>query len=126
MLVALLLYTFSQYSSQECTSCSSWQKKKSFVYVHCLTFDNNVYLEFHPHFFLVKDQTTKKTLLLGECGGGLYPPPSLEHSSTKCAVAVVKPISVRWHSWLGHPSSTIVQKVINHHSLPCASESNKS
>jgi histone deacetylase 1/2 len=46
--------------------------KKNLVYVHRLAADNNAYFEFHPNFFLVKDQETKKTLLEGRCKGGLY------------------------------------------------------
>jgi hypothetical protein len=32
-------------------------KKKRLIYVHKLTSDNHVYLEYHPRYFLVKDQT---------------------------------------------------------------------
>jgi hypothetical protein len=50
--------------------------KKNLVYVHKLTSDNNVFLEFHPNFFLVKDRDTKTTLLEGPCNKGMYPLPS--------------------------------------------------
>ncbi|WVZ56301.1 hypothetical protein U9M48_006851 [Paspalum notatum var. saurae] len=39
------------------------------VSVHHFTSDNNAYLEFHPNFFLVKDEETKKTILRGRCQG---------------------------------------------------------
>lgn len=39
------------------------EAKKNLVSVHRLTTDNSVFLEFHPEFFLVKDQATKNTLL---------------------------------------------------------------
>jgi histone deacetylase 1/2 len=43
------------------------------ISVHRFTNDNNTFLEFHPNFFLVKDQETKRVLLRGRCKGGLYP-----------------------------------------------------
>jgi hypothetical protein len=46
---------------------------KSLASVHHFTSDNNVFLEFHPNFFLIKDKATKKTLHRGKCEGGLYP-----------------------------------------------------
>lgn len=34
--------------------------------------DNNIFIEFHPCFFLVKDQNLKNVLLRGSSEGGLY------------------------------------------------------
>jgi hypothetical protein len=74
--------------------------------------------EFHPDFFLVKDQVTKKTLLEGKCRGGLYPLPE-----SRCeAHSVIKPSLARWHSRLGHPAFPIVHRVISSNNLPCARE----
>jgi len=56
------------------------QAKKNLVSVHRLTKDNKVFLEFHPNFFLIKDQVTRKTLLEGRCRDGLYPLPQLSQS----------------------------------------------
>jgi histone deacetylase 1/2 len=38
---------------------------KNLISVHRFTNDNNTFLEFHPNFFLVKDQETKRVLLRG-------------------------------------------------------------
>ena len=46
---------------------------KNLLFVHKLTADNNVCLEFHPDCFLIKDRTSKKVLLRGPSEGGLYP-----------------------------------------------------
>ncbi|WVZ92939.1 LOW QUALITY PROTEIN: hypothetical protein U9M48_038969 [Paspalum notatum var. saurae] len=83
------------------------QANKNLVSVHKLKTDNSVFLEFHPNFFLVKDQATKTTLLKGRCHKGLYPLPS---SFPKQAYGTVKPSVERWHSRLGHPSSQIIDK----------------
>ena len=53
---------------------------KNLVSVHRLTSDNDTFLEFHPNFFLIKDQGTKRVLHRGRCQGGLY---SLGASSTQ-------------------------------------------
>ena len=46
---------------------------KNLLSVHRIALDNNVFLEFHPFFFLIKDQVTKKILYRGRCVRGLYP-----------------------------------------------------
>jgi hypothetical protein len=46
---------------------------KNLISVHRIASDNNVFLEFHPNFFLVKDRATKTILHQRRCEGGLYP-----------------------------------------------------
>jgi hypothetical protein len=48
---------------------------KHLLSVYRLVCDNNVFVEFHKFFFLVKDKATKKILLHGRSHGGLYPIP---------------------------------------------------
>jgi hypothetical protein len=92
--------------------------KKNLVSVHRLATDNHAFLEFHPDFFLIKDQGTKKTLLEGKCKGGLYPLPK----SRLEAFSAVKPSTARCHSRLGHPALPIVNQVISKNNLPCVRE----
>jgi hypothetical protein len=96
---------------------------KNLVSVHHLVQDNSVFLEFHPEYFLVKDQATKNTILRGRCHKGLYPLPSSH--PIKQAYGAVKPTFARWHSRLVHPSSPIVSRVASSNKLPCSFESNK-
>jgi hypothetical protein len=49
---------------------------KNLIFVHRFTLDNNTFIEFHPYFFLIKDQKMRKVLLRGPCKDGLYPLPS--------------------------------------------------
>jgi hypothetical protein len=49
---------------------------KHLISVRKLVVDNNAFVEFHPSFFLVKDQATKHLLLKGRCRNGLYTLPS--------------------------------------------------
>ena len=58
--------------------------KKNLVSVHHLATDNRAFLEFHPNFFLIKDQLTKKTILEGKCKGGLYPLPAPSREELEC------------------------------------------
>jgi histone deacetylase 1/2 len=99
---------------------------KSLVSVHKLAKDNNAFLEFHPNFFLVKDQETKRILHHGRCKGGLYPLiPSEEKIESKHEVfGVHVPSTSLWHSRLGHPATPIVQKILSSNKLPCASSKN--
>jgi histone deacetylase 1/2 len=98
------------------------QANKNLVSVNRITRDNNVFLEFHPDHFLVKEQGTKKTLLQGRCEHDLYPlrPPK---SSNKEVLSVVKPSTSLWHYRLRHASTPIVQRVINRHNLPFVQDS---
>ena len=47
--------------------------QKNLISVHHFTKHNNVYLEFYPTYFLVKDRITGVILLKGECEDGVYP-----------------------------------------------------
>lgn len=60
------------------------QAIKNLVSIHRLAKDNNVFLEFHPNFFLVKDQDMRSMLLRGPCKQGLYSlPPTPSSSASK-------------------------------------------
>ena len=96
---------------------------KNLVSVHRLTSDNSTFIEFHPDFFLIKDQATKKTLLRGRCDRGLYPLPA--RRTIKQAYGAAKISFDRWHSRLGHPAAPIVEKVISQFNLPVLANSNK-
>ena len=93
---------------------------KSLISANRFVTDNHTFLEIHPKFFCVKDQVTRKTLLDGPCRDGLYPLPTA--SLLKEAFSVNKPSQDLWHRRLGHPSSSIVQKVISKNNLPCSTE----
>jgi hypothetical protein len=45
---------------------------KNLLSVHRIALDNKVFLEFHPYFFLIKDQVTKRILYRGRCVRGFY------------------------------------------------------
>jgi histone deacetylase 1/2 len=92
---------------------------RNLLSVKKFSLDNNVFFEFHPWYFFVKDRRTREVLLRGGCRGGLY---NLDISAVKHVFSSVKVSRSRWHSRLGHPASQIVQHVLHHSELP--SESN--
>ncbi|KAL5722651.1 hypothetical protein ACHQM5_006144 [Ranunculus cassubicifolius] len=77
--------------------------------------DNSVYFEFHPLFFVVKEQATGKVLLHGQNKDGLYRfnPPSQQVPSAFQAQSLSL-----WHHRLGHPMMKTVNKVVSSYSLP--------
>jgi hypothetical protein len=92
---------------------------KNLVSIHKLTLDNDIFLEFHPWYFLIKDRATENILLKGRCEGGLYPIVSSSSSSASKQVCVItKPSTSRWHSRLGHPSRLVVDQILNKFCLP--------
>ena len=95
--------------------------KKNLVSVHRFTTDNNVYLEFHPQFFLVKDQVTKRTILRCRCTGGLYPFPGHSSHPRKVVCSATKASMDTWHRRLGHPTAPVVRQVVSRNKLPCVS-----
>jgi hypothetical protein len=99
------------------------EAQKNLISVHHLATDNSAFLEFHPNYFLVKDQDTKKVILEGECRHGLNPFPA--PSNKKAYIATKVPFS-RWHSRLCHPLSAIVKQVISRNKLPLLGEASSS
>jgi histone deacetylase 1/2 len=77
------------------------------------------FLEFHPDHFVVKEQTTRKPILRGQCEGGLYPIKSSSSGSVKNkeALGVFKPPTSVWHHRLGHAATPIVQQILSRHKL---------
>jgi hypothetical protein len=73
--------------------------------------------------FFIKDQESRKTLLQGRSKGGLYPLPHCSISSNKQVLSARKVATSRWHSRLGHPSSSVVRYVLSKNSLPSFSDS---
>jgi hypothetical protein len=71
--------------------------------------DNNVFFEFHPLCFYVKDILTKKVLFKGHASGGLYTWPA---SSASPAAFVAARSSYVWHMRLGHPHSRVLRKIL--------------
>jgi hypothetical protein len=98
------------------------EANKNLIFVHRFTSDNNAFLEFHPDFFLVKDQATKRVLLRDRCRGGLYP---LKSSPPKEAFGATTPSASRWHNRLGHPSSSVVHRVLSKNKLTFVPGQNK-
>jgi histone deacetylase 1/2 len=96
---------------------------KNLLSVHRFTYDNHVFIEFHPFFFLIKDQETRRILFRGPCYGGLYPLVPMFHETSKLAFAAIKPSSSTWHRRLGHPSSFVVQQVLRKNKIAYTHES---
>ncbi|KAJ9545242.1 hypothetical protein OSB04_024949 [Centaurea solstitialis] len=77
--------------------------------------DNNVFFQFHPYHFLVKDQVSQATLLRGGSKNGLYVLPSSTNPEAHIGARTSLP---QWHARLGHPSLRLVQQILSKHSLP--------
>ena len=101
------------------------EASKNLASIHRLKSDNHVFVEYHPNYFLIKDQATKKTLLRGNNEGGLYPLKSSRSPSNKVTYGAIKSSSSRWHNRLGHPSFAVVQHVLSKNHIPFVFESNK-
>ena len=97
---------------------------KNLISVHRLTLDNRVFIEFHPFFFLIKDQATRSVLFKGPCYDGLYPLVPFSTGSSKQVFLTIKPSSSTWHRRLGHPSSFVVQQVLRKHKISFSPEIN--
>ncbi|KAG8491206.1 hypothetical protein CXB51_014365 [Gossypium anomalum] len=87
------------------------------------TRDNNVFFEFHPSYYVVKDIQTGETLLRGRVRDGLYQF-SVDSSFSSSPVSAVHNVDLQasspcadkftlWHNRLCHPSSLVVNVVLN-------------
>lgn len=90
------------------------------ISVHHFTTQNNVYVEFHPSYFLVKEPTTGAIPLRGSCENGVYifPESLVGNFSTMVANVHERTSLDRWHKRLGHPSYQVVQNLVSTFSLP--------
>jgi hypothetical protein len=62
-------------------------KQKSLLSVHKLTTVNPIFIEYHSRYFLVKDHTTRRILLLGKCKGVTIEECIHDHQTLCCKVA---------------------------------------
>ena len=93
------------------------QIQKNLLSVSKFTTDNNVYFEFHPSYFCVKDPMSGTTLFHDKHSQGLY---SLSHSQSSSSPSAFMGIRISldgWHSQLGHPSFRIVRQVVSQNNL---------
>ena len=94
--------------------------KKILISVHHFTSQNNVYVEFHPSYFLVKEPITGAILLRGSCENDIYifPESLVGNFSQKVANVHERTSLDGWHKRLGHPSYPIVKNLVSTFSLP--------
>jgi histone deacetylase 1/2 len=92
-----------------------------FLFRNCL--DNNVYFEFHPFLFYVKDLNTNEVLLSGQSKDDLYTLSRFGSSVPSIPQAYWSPcISASadlWHRRLGHPNSDIFQFLVSKNKIIC-------
>lgn len=62
---------------------------QNLIYVHNFTCFNNVFIDFHPFFFLVKNQSKGATLFRDKCRNGIYPIPMTFSSIKSFVLALV-------------------------------------
>ena len=91
---------------------------KNLISVHHLTKQNNVFVEFHPFYFLVKDKISRAILLKGACNNGIYTFPESIVASKKVANVHERTSIDGWHKRLGNPSIKIVHHLVKNFSLP--------
>jgi hypothetical protein len=60
--------------------------------VHKISRDNNVFFEYHPWYFFIKDRATRNTILEGKSEGGLYPIKSSNEVRFKQVFSAIKPL----------------------------------
>jgi hypothetical protein len=93
------------------------QATKHLLSVHRFTRDNNVFFEFHPFHFLVKDAPTRIPLLRGSCVGGLYPMSFHGINQNPAVLLAARPTPDLWHRRLGHPGVYTLCQVLSQNSL---------
>jgi hypothetical protein len=85
---------------------------------HKISRDNNVFFEYYPYWFFIKDRDTRRTILEGRCERGLYPIKTVHMPLEKMIAGVMKPLMELWHSRLGHPSYNTIDYVLKNSELP--------
>lgn len=80
---------------------------KNLISITKLTKENNIYLEFHPDCFFLKDMHGR-VLLKGILSNGLYRLPSQVDSGGRSALVGERKTSAQWHNRFGYPSQSIL------------------
>jgi len=96
------------------------QITKNLLSIQKFTSDNNVYVEFHPSCFFIKDRIFGKILHQAPSRNGLYHwfPPT---AASPSVFSSSRTTFVDWHARLRHPSDRIVHHVISKFQLPYVS-----
>jgi hypothetical protein len=81
-------------------------------------------MEFHPSYFLVKDQPTRKIFHQGPSKHGLYAFTTSSTSTSPLALLGEHASIDRWHSRLGHPTFKVVSRILSKFSLPVVRNNN--
>jgi hypothetical protein len=81
---------------------------KILLSAHKIELDNNVFIEFHMFFILIKDQATKQIVFKGPCHNNLYPIAPISTGSFRHAFVTLKSFSSVWHQRLWHLSSYVI------------------
>ncbi|OMO82489.1 Reverse transcriptase, RNA-dependent DNA polymerase [Corchorus capsularis] len=92
--------------------------KQDLIFVSKFCKTNNVFVEFHDDFFLIKDVQTKQALTRGLLIDDVYQLPTSTLLKSPFAFSSVHVSLVDWHNRLGHPSHSILQSILNNFSLP--------
>lgn len=80
--------------------------------------DNNLLFEFHSSFLCVNGSNTKTPLLHGNTKNGMYVLASALPSFPPQAHTGERASPFQWHLRLGHPSMSLVHRIISSFSLP--------
>lgn len=100
--------------------------QRNLLYVHEFTKENNVFIEFHPWKFVVKDQESGEKLLQGKCDQGIYQLGlPVKAYSRPVAHMGVRASTTCWHNRLGHPNSSLCSSIIHSFQLPIYSDSSR-
>lgn len=86
--------------------------RKNLISIHHFTKQNNVFVELHPFYFVVKDRITREPLPKGACSNGIYTFPGSMMVPPKLANVHERTSIDGWHKPLGHPSIKIVHHLI--------------
>jgi hypothetical protein len=91
---------------------------KHLLSVHKLSRDNNVFFEFHPWHFSIKDCMTRRSLLVRRCEVGLYPLKPLDVDVLKQAIMSQSTSHAQWHA-----STQVVRSILCLNNIYCSKES---
>ncbi|KAI5353156.1 hypothetical protein L3X38_006049 [Prunus dulcis] len=108
--------------------------KANLLSVHQLFKDDNCFITFDVSGFYIQDKITKAILLQGKSNQGLYPIP-LSSSQRSRGVSSISSAPVAylgqhvnvsiWHQRLGHPTNTVVQRMLQDSALSVSVDSSQ-
>lgn len=96
--------------------------RKKLLSISRFTYDNNIFIEFYPTYYLIKEINSKKELLRGILDNGIYKFSFSQSSPAPTVLSTFSTSSDNYHDRLGHPTKQTLEFILHQFHLPTTTQ----